>query len=164
MEIYKLQEFFVLLVCSFSGVIIGVFYDFLRAFKRQLPKKAHPFFDLVFWLGASLTFYLAIYFSNNAKLRWYEFFFLALGVYLYFMFLTKYVFRVFLKGAILIFSFFRMAKKIFSKFISFFKRLFCPYFDFWFKTRSKISYNVHKKTFEMRNKIKKSWKNISEKN
>ena len=91
MEIYKLQQIFVLTVCTLAGGICGIIYDTFRAYRRysqDTPVKI-AVCDILFWSISAAVVYLAIHLSNNAKLRWYEPIGVICGYILYAMYLSK---------------------------------------------------------------------------
>ncbi len=92
MEIYKLQQVVVLIVCTVAGCVCGVVYDIFRAWRRcsgQTPLKV-AVCDVLFWTISAVIVYLAIHLSNNAELRWYEPAGVISGYAVYTLYLSKH--------------------------------------------------------------------------
>ena len=159
MEVYKLHELTVVLSCTLSGFIMGLVYDLFRAVKTCAGQKFIWLLDLLFWVFAGAIFYLFIYFSNNASLRWYEFVFCAIGAVVYWLLASRFVFPLlytvmrFLKT--LVCAVVDVAKKILSAL----KKFFSPFVNQFYNKKAKTYYKAHKLFLNIRNKFQKKGKN-----
>lgn len=79
------KELFIVLCCIVCGCISGVWYDFFKAARRcGMNSKAMVMVqDGCFWIGETLIIFLMLFYANDAKLRWYEFFFVIFGFFSY---------------------------------------------------------------------------------
>lgn len=114
MEIYKLQQLYVTIVCFFAGVVCAFMFDVLRGahrvFKPDSFKSA--IYDIIFWICCTAVVYSAIYFSNNGDLRWFELIGIMCGVFCYMLFLSKKIFGFAIFTVKLIYNTFKLAAKI----------------------------------------------------
>ena len=96
MEIYKLQQLWVLGVCVIAGILCGIVYDSFRAYRRCFPQRDVyvALCDVIFWLVSAVIVYLAVYLSNNAELRWHELIGLGIGFVLYILYISPGCIRV----------------------------------------------------------------------
>lgn len=91
-----LNEFRVVGVAFFSGVLITVVYDMLRIFRRVL---SHNNFwigaeDLIFWMWTALWTFSVLYRENDGNLRMYTMFFMAAGMISYHMTISEPLVRI----------------------------------------------------------------------
>ncbi|AZK45533.1 spore cortex biosynthesis protein YabQ [Paenibacillus lentus] len=79
-----------LLWMAASGGILGIAFDSYRVVSGQLrfPRWSVHALDLVYWVAASLFVFRMLYHSNQGELRFYVFFGLFIGVWIYFLFLS----------------------------------------------------------------------------
>ena len=159
MEVYKLHELNVMLSTLLSGIVMGFFYDLLRALRLYTGKKIAWLLDLVFWVAAGVVFYLFIYFSNNASLRWYEFVFCALGAFIYWFLASGFVYPLLCK----IIKFFKtvlvIIGSVYKKVVLFVKKLFSPVTSLFYTKKAMAYYKIHKLFLNIRNKFHKKGKN-----
>lgn len=85
------KELFIVLCCIVCGCISGVWYDFFKAVRKCgiNSKGAVMVQDGCFWIGETLIIFLMLFYANDAKLRWYEFFFVVFGFFSYRYLLSK---------------------------------------------------------------------------
>lgn len=91
MEFSVAQEVYVFFISVLSGVFIGIIYDLLRVVRRCSKPSAAitDVEDILFWAIAIAIMFFAVYFANNGKIRWYQFFGAILGQILHFFTLSK---------------------------------------------------------------------------
>lgn len=79
------SQFFVFAVSLGCGALIGVLFDFFRAFRKKVNSGVLwvSVQDLLFWVLASFFTFLVTYFVNGGELRWYIFFALFCGALIY---------------------------------------------------------------------------------
>jgi len=67
------------------GVLIGVWYDALRALRRQtrMPRALQAVCDIVFWLVSAVVFLIFFYMTNAGQIRMFVFIGAAAGCGLY---------------------------------------------------------------------------------
>ena len=152
MEIYKLQQFRVLLMCIASGFICAVIFDIFNILRKELNFNnfVSSFADILFWCICTVIVYATIYYSNNADIRWFEFLGLGTGFFAYILFVQKFSFAVIQKIIIVIL-------KIFSIICIPFKLLhilILPVKNLLYYTNSRIFYVFHKIISEICNKAK----------
>jgi spore cortex biosynthesis protein YabQ len=159
MEVHKLHELTVMLSTTLSGIVMGLFYDLLRALKLFTGKKIAWLLDLLFWVLAGVIFYIFIYFSNNASLRWYEFVFCTLGAVIYWFMASKSVFPILCTVMRFFKSVLHGIADVYKKALSFLKKLFSPFVNQFYNKRAKTYYKAHKLFLDMWNKFHKKGKN-----
>ena len=145
MEIYKLQQVTVLIVCIFAGILCAIVYDVFKAYRKSYPPSQvrTSVCDVMFWAVSALIVYIAIHLSNNAELRWYEAAGVISGYAVYTLYLSRYcrgIIAKFIKSAFAICRGFsklwRIYHKIMHILISPFKRYAC----FW---RTRVLFVFH---------------------
>ena len=114
-----------LLVLSLAGLFLGVLFDFLRSGSRilMLSKKVLFSIDLLFCLAASLFVFHVLFQVNRGEVRFYTFFSLGLGLFVYFMVFSPVVYRFFFRGMSIIQGFFVKIAKKFARLQDFFKKV-----------------------------------------
>ncbi len=162
MEVYKLHELTVMLSSMLSGIIMGLFYDLFRSAKTFSGKKIVWLLDLLFWVFAGVIFYLFIYFSNNALLRWYEFVFCALGAVIYWFLASRFVFPLLCRVMEFLKSVLCVMGSAYSKIVSIFKKISSPVVRHFYNKKARTYYKTHKLFLNIRNKFFKKGKNNSE--
>ena len=89
------NQFFVLLIFIISGVIIGTLFDIFRIRRRllNLPNFITYIEDIIFWIltGTILTF--VIYGVNKGNVRLYQIVALFLGTFIYFISMSRLIFK-----------------------------------------------------------------------
>lgn len=75
------------------GAFIGLFYDFIRIFRRIIPHKkiAIGIEDLIFWLITGIMVYGYIFNTNDGKMRGFIFIGLSLGIILYYLLFSNLI-------------------------------------------------------------------------
>nr|WP_312985664.1 spore cortex biosynthesis protein YabQ [Clostridioides sp.] len=77
----------------YGGVIIGVLFDFYRAlkFNFKFMRCFSIFFDIIFWIFATLVIFLTINLTEFFDLRYYHFVALIVGFLIYYNTISKYI-------------------------------------------------------------------------
>lgn len=75
------------------GISIGLFYDFIRIFRRIIPHRRFliGFEDLVFWLITGIAVFGYIFNSTDGIIRGFIFIGLSLGILLYYLILSNLI-------------------------------------------------------------------------
>jgi spore cortex biosynthesis protein YabQ len=104
------QQFIVFLYLSTAGVMIGVVFDFVKAWGKIFHFSRKTFFaiDLFICLAATLIVYQVLFLTNWGEVRFYVFLALLLGLILYYVLFSRYLYNFFLK-------FFKTIKKFILK-------------------------------------------------
>ena len=91
MEVTKLHELWVLLLCFGAGALSGLVFDLFRSIRKcfAVSDKVVALHDMLFWLITGIIVYLAIYVSNSAELRWFELIGLISGAIVYIIYLSR---------------------------------------------------------------------------
>ena len=78
------QEY-VLLMMLFTGFVIGIIYDIFEFKRRLFPFLNFYIFidDILFTVISAVIFIISVFVFNNGIVRWYEYFLLAFGFFLY---------------------------------------------------------------------------------
>ena len=106
MEFSVTHEAYVFLCSAASGVLIGMVHDIFCVIRKKCEKTEvfTDITDIVFWICAAVIMFAVIFFVNNGRIRWYEFFGVILGSLLYsftlsrtFILAFEFVFNIFLK-------------------------------------------------------------------
>ncbi len=87
----------VFLVTIIIGICIGLIYDFFRLLRKLFIHKNSTVYieDSLFWLLSTfLAFYILLH-KNNLEFRFYLLLGIALGIILYFSFVSYYVLKFF---------------------------------------------------------------------
>ena len=167
MEVLKLQEASVFSACFFAGICIGVVFDFFRALRKCFifSDLGVAVQDLLFWLVACVFLYGAIYISNNAELRMFEWVGFGGGTGVYGLLLSKWVIAflctvlkviagvscVIVRPFFVVASvFLRVLKRVSESFENFKSVILCILHKLFLKTSHKIrvgSENICKKCF-----------------
>lgn len=79
------KELFIVLCCIVCGCISGIWYDVFKALRKLgfNSKAAVMVQDACFWIGETAIIFYMLFYANNAKLRWYEIFFVIFGFFSY---------------------------------------------------------------------------------
>ena len=79
---FEIRVFF---LCGLCGVACSVVYDLFRIARRCLKTGAAATFvlDLLFWLSSAYLTFSMVFYANYGRVRWYEFFGLLLGGFVY---------------------------------------------------------------------------------
>ncbi len=106
MEFSVTREAYVFLCSAASGVLIGMLRDIFCVIRKKCDKTEvfTDITDIVFWICAAVIMFAVIFFVNNGRIRWYEFFGVILGSLLYSFTLSRtfnlafeFLFNVFFK-------------------------------------------------------------------
>jgi spore cortex biosynthesis protein YabQ len=78
-----------------TGVFLGLVFDFYRVLRAlfRLRRLWTALADLVYWLFATVAFFLALLLGNWGELRLYAFIGLAFGAFAYFRLLSRHCVR-----------------------------------------------------------------------
>ncbi len=114
-----------LLGLSLAGLVLGVVFDFLRSCSRILrfSKKTIIITDLLFCLAASLFVFSVLFQVNRGEVRFYTFFSLGLGLFVYFIVFSAFVYWFFFRGMAIIRDFLLKITKMFARLQDFFKKV-----------------------------------------
>lgn len=87
------QDVGVFYATIYGGIIIGVLFDFYRALKINFKFMSYfsVFFDIIFWLFATLVIFLTINLTEFFDLRYYHFVALIVGFLIYYNTISKYI-------------------------------------------------------------------------
>ncbi|MBQ3054242.1 MAG: spore cortex biosynthesis protein YabQ [Clostridia bacterium] len=84
------EQFIIFCYCTVVGVFAGLMYDLLSALKQGFKlKKTMYFLDSVFWMLILIVYYFALWKGGKGQLRAYTFMGCALGLFVYFVTLSK---------------------------------------------------------------------------
>ncbi len=92
------QQLLVFLCICFLGFMIGVFFDLLRAWGKVFNISPRSFFvaDFLFCVLAMLAVYITLFFINRGEVRLYVFLALLVGLIVYYLFCSRYVYKQYL--------------------------------------------------------------------
>ncbi|MDU7251515.1 MAG: spore cortex biosynthesis protein YabQ [Clostridium sp.] len=104
-----------LLIFSFlSGLITGVFFDIYRSIR--MDKNLSPIIkiieDILFWCLAAIAIFIFLLYNNCAFIGIYVYLWIAIGLYRYIFFISKYLNPIFIYVVQNINKFFRIAINI----------------------------------------------------
>ena len=90
-----------------AGFIISIIYDFFRVILHNTGKNKvkYTIIDIIFWIISGFTLIIAFYYSDNMKIRGYQFLGIFSGISVYFLFFSRYFVRLYF-GIYKIFEFF----------------------------------------------------------
>lgn len=104
------------LFCIFiiNGIIIGILFDFFRILRKTFNTSDLITYieDSLFWILTGIIILYSIFVFNNGEIRFFIFFGIILGVFLYMLLFSSYIIKINVK----IINF---IKKIVSKIIEF---------------------------------------------
>ncbi len=85
------KELYIVLCCIVCGELSGIWYDFFKALRKLgINSKIQVMIqDVLFWIGETAIIFFMLFYANNGKLRWYEFFFVVFGFCAYRYLLSK---------------------------------------------------------------------------
>lgn len=165
MEVYKISEMFVVLTCILGGAALGADFDLLRAVRRisGAHGAAAALLDLLFWLSAALIVYLCIYFSNDAKLRWFEFVGFAVGFAVHMRFFSAKCLFVLCTAVSFVAKIISTVARIFGIPISLCKNALKSAATAYFSAKSGVLYKLHNVFSKTSHKIRVFGENICRK-
>lgn len=90
------NQLYVFLIYSFSGVIIGLFFDVFRILRKSFktPDFVTYIEDIIFWILTGLFLIYIIFKFNNGEIRSYIFIGLGIGILLYLLIFSKYFIKI----------------------------------------------------------------------
>ncbi len=93
MNILVVDQLYIFAWAIIFGGLLGLFYDFIRIFRRLLPheKFAIGIEDLLFWFIAGIIIFGYVFNTNDGKMRGFIFIGLSLGATFYFMLLSSII-------------------------------------------------------------------------
>jgi spore cortex biosynthesis protein YabQ len=82
-----------------SGLGLGFFFDIYRVLtgKLEIKRWLIAIFDIIYGLAAAVAVFRVLYYSNYGQLRFFIFFGLLLGIYLYYQWFSKITIRIVVK-------------------------------------------------------------------
>ena len=165
MEIYKLQQLWVLAVCIGAGIVCGIVYDAFRAWRRcfHLSTAALAVCDMSFWIIAAVIVYTTIYISNSADLRWHEFIGLAAGFVLYTVYMSRFCIKMLCAIIKALHKIFAAIFKIAGIPFRFLHILLLPVQNLFAKVKTRILYLIHTTVSKIIAKMHITSKNICKK-
>lgn len=131
------QQLFVLLYLSVTGVLIGLLFDFFKAWGRifHFSRKIVFATDLFICVAAALIVFQLLFMTNWGEVRLFVFLALLLGLLVYYILLSRYLYHHF-------FIFFESIKDIIVK-ISKIKKFMQEYLQ-----KRRINYRQRIKRFK----------------
>lgn len=147
-------ELHIFLTSIYGGIIVGLVYDLYKSLRYlSKPSKVINYIgDFIFWIIMSYVFFYALIKINWGEIRGYILFGFFLGIIVYRVIFSKYIYPTFIKVATLI-------KKVIGFFISL---IFYP-FKYLKRRSSKTINKIKKIPIEIVKDIKKYKKIISTK-
>ena len=106
-----LNQWAVLYYSIFAGLLAGVLYDVLRAFRRALKAKRvlTALADIAFWVIAGGLVFFALWQVNGGQPQWFAFASAAIGTCIYLLFISpsmNVLFRAIKKRLVFITNYF----------------------------------------------------------
>ena len=113
------QQVYLLLVTLVCGFILGFFFDIYRIIRWVVkPNKMSTFIgDLIYWLLMTALVFKVLLLTSYGEVRLYVFISLALGGYLYFSLLSRFVLKILQKLLLLL-------SKLIGKLVRFIRIIF----------------------------------------
>lgn len=140
-----------------SGLGLGFFFDIYRVLtgKLNLKRWVIAILDIVYGMVAAAAVFRVLYYSNFGQLRFFIFFALLLGIYIYYQWFSRKVIRILIwimdciqwGWKVIVVRPIQLFYKILSIFFGFFKALTI----FFYKTMLQLTYPMQ---FLMRRLIK----------
>ena len=86
------HELYVFFISFISGIICSAIFDFFRISRKRYKQKTFliNISDVLFWIISCIICYGCIFFTNNGKIRLYEFIAIAIGGFIYFLLLNRF--------------------------------------------------------------------------
>ena len=120
------NQAYLFLVFSFTGVLIGVLFDFFRILRRSIKTSNIITYieDILFWILTGLLILYNIWYFNNGEIRIFMFLGIILGILIYMLTLSNILIKIFSKILQTIIRFmklpFELIRAIFSKIMTLF--------------------------------------------
>src|SRR5574344_2588239 len=91
--------YLILLIFIAGGGIIGILFDIFRIRRIiiKLPDFVTYIEDVLFWIITGIILIFLIFYLNNDDIRLYHFLLFLLGMSVYFIFISKYILKMFVK-------------------------------------------------------------------
>ena len=117
------NQAYLFLVFSFTGVIIGILFDFFRILRRSIKTSNFITYieDVLFWILTGLLVLFNIWYFNNGEIRIFMFLGIILGVLIYMSTLSNIIIKIFSKILQTIIKLFELPIKTI---LAIFKKLF----------------------------------------
>ncbi|MBQ7901319.1 MAG: spore cortex biosynthesis protein YabQ [Clostridia bacterium] len=165
MEIYKLQQLWVLAVCLGAGILCGIVYDAFRAWRRcfRLSTVALAVCDVAFWIISAVIVYTTIYISNSADLRWHEFIGLVAGFVLYTVYMSRFCIKILCAIITAVHKIFAAIFKIAGIPFRFLHILLMPVQNLFAKPKTRVLYLIHTTVSKIIAKMRNTAGNICKK-
>lgn len=96
MEVSVSNQLYVFLAMTLAGAAAGALFDIFRIIRRtfRTGPLTTSLSDVLFWLLISAGMFLAMFFVNNAEVRWFEAIGILLGGVVYFLTLSRLFVKV----------------------------------------------------------------------
>lgn len=93
------NQAYLFLIFSFTGIIIGVLFDFFRILRRTIKTSniATYIEDILFWVLTGFLILYNIMYFNSGEIRIYMFLAIILGVLIYMFTLSNILIKIFSK-------------------------------------------------------------------
>jgi spore cortex biosynthesis protein YabQ len=93
------EQFLTMGLMMGSGLGLGFFFDIYRVLtgKLELKRWMIAILDIIYGLAAAVAVFRVLYYSNYGQLRFFIFFGLILGIYLYYQWFSKITIRIVVK-------------------------------------------------------------------
>lgn len=141
MEISVEMQISIFLTAFICGAIIGFIYDLFRIWRKvhNPPYWLVTVQDIIFWMISLIIIFLRIYNTYNSQMRLFEIFASALGCFLYFITLSKFIIKISVSAINLLKKVTVFAVKIFLlPLLFFYKFVKKPAMSAFNKSKSKI--------------------------
>lgn len=93
------EQAFLFLTCVKTGIMMGIFYDFIRVFRKIIhhPNWMIQVEDLLYWITCGGFAFTMIYWRNYGQIRSFVFLGLIIGITLYFCTVSILVMKIMTK-------------------------------------------------------------------
>lgn len=87
------MQWLTMAVMLLSGLGMGTVFDGYRVVSNELkfPRWWLPVLDVIYWMASALVVFRVLYANNNGEVRAYVFIGLAIGIVIYYLFLSRIV-------------------------------------------------------------------------
>ena len=108
------EQVILFLICVKTGIMMGIFYDFVRVFRKIInhPNWVVQVEDLLYWIACGGFAFSMIYWRNYGQIRGFVFLGMIIGITLYFCTVSIFVMEIATKVI-------RIAKNITNQMICF---------------------------------------------
>ncbi len=108
------EQAFLFLTCVKTGIVMGILYDFIRAFRKVIhhPNWMIQVEDLLYWITCGCFAFIMIYWRNYGQIRSFVFLGITIGISLYFCTVSILFMKMATKAI-------KWAKKTMNKILSF---------------------------------------------